>query len=107
MGECDEGGDVFSLVMKAENVSFRHAAEILLELNGAIPKSTTVKTPIGTNHPILVHPDDITDTELLNHVMDFYHHAFLNDPKAMQYLQKRHCLHPEAVKLFKIGYANP
>ena len=33
MGACDEGGDVFSLVMKAEDVSFRQAAEILLELS--------------------------------------------------------------------------
>ena len=61
----------------------------------------------GTEHPILVQPeDDLSDIELLNHVTGFYHRAFLNDPKAMQYLEKRCCLHPEAVKHFKIGYAN-
>ncbi|UCD78609.1 MAG: hypothetical protein JSW26_24905 [Desulfobacterales bacterium] len=31
MGACDQGGDVFSLVQKAEKVSFRRAADILLE----------------------------------------------------------------------------
>jgi DNA primase len=107
MGACDAGGDVFSLVMKAESVSFRQAAEILLEISGSIPASATVQTRSGTEHPILVKPeDDLSEPELLNHVTDFYHRAFLNDPKAMQYLEKRCCLHPEAVKRFKIGYAN-
>jgi DNA primase len=107
MGACDAGGDVFSLVMKAESVSFRQAAEILLEISGSIPASATVQTRSGAEHPILVKPeDDLSEPELLNHVTDFYHRAFLNDPKAMQYLEKRCCLHPEAVKRFKIGYAN-
>jgi len=39
-------------------------------------------------------------------VSDFYHQTFLNQPQAMQYLQKRKCFHPEAVKRFRIGYAN-
>lgn len=107
MGACDAGGDVFSLVMKAESVSFRRAAEILLELSGSIPASATVQTRRGTEHPILVKPeDDLSEPELLTHVTGFYHRAFLNDPKAMQYLESRCCLHPEAVKRFKIGYAN-
>ena len=107
MGVCDAGGDVFSLVMKAESVSFRRAAEILLEISGSIPASAIVQTRSGTEHPILVRPeDDLSDIELLTHVIGFYHRAFLNDPKAMQYLEKRCCLHPEAVKRFKIGYAN-
>lgn len=41
MGACDEGGDVFSLVQKAEKISFRRAAEILLEISGIIPVSCT------------------------------------------------------------------
>jgi DNA primase len=93
--------------MKAESVSFRQAAEILLELSGSIPAAATVTTRRGTEHPILVQPqDDLSDIELLTHVTSFYQRAFLSDPKAMQYLEKRCCLHPEAVKRFKIGYAN-
>jgi DNA primase len=107
MGACDEGGDVFNLVQKAENVSFRRAADILLEISGSMPKSQTIETHTGTRHQILVNPDDgLADTELKNHVVDFYHRAFLSDPKAMKYLEGRHCMHPEAARLFKIGYAN-
>jgi Toprim-like/DNA primase catalytic core, N-terminal domain len=39
-------------------------------------------------------------------VADFYARTFWNDPRAMTYLQKRKCFHPEAAKLFQIGYAN-
>ena len=107
MGACDEGGDVFNLVQKAENVSFRRAADILLEISGSMPKSQTIETHTGTRHQILVNPGDgLADTELKNHVVDFYHRAFLSDPKAMKYLEGRHCMHPEAARLFKIGYAN-
>jgi DNA primase catalytic core len=107
MGACDEGGDVFNLVQKAENVSFRRAADILLEISGSMPKSQVIKTHTGTKHQILVNPDNgLADTELKNHVVDFYHRAFLSDPKAMKYLEGRHCMHPEAARLFKIGYAN-
>ncbi len=107
MGACDEGGDVLSLVQKAENVSFRRAADILLEISGSMPKSQVIETHTGTKHQILVNPEDgLADTELKNHVVDFYHRAFLSDPKAMKYLEGRHCMHPEAVRLFKIGYAN-
>ena len=101
---ADEGGDVFSLVMKSENVSFRRAAEIMQELSGSIPPAPVITTPAGTTHPILVSPDDgLRDPELLTHVIDFYHRTFLNDPKAMKYLEKRHCFHSEAVKRFQSG----
>jgi DNA primase catalytic core len=107
MGACDVGGDVFSLVMKAENVSFRQAAEIVMELAGEIPASPVIKTKSGTKHQILVKPDErLKDTELFTHVIDFYHRTFMNDPKAMKYLESRHCMTPEAVKMFNIGYAN-
>ncbi len=72
-----------------------------------LPASQTIKTHTGTTHPILVNPDKgLADKDLMNHVIGFYHRAFLNDPKAMKYLESRHCMHPEAVKRFKIGYAN-
>jgi DNA primase catalytic core len=107
MGACDQGGDVFSLVQKAEKVSFRRAADILLEISGSMPKSQVIRTPAGTKHQILVNPDDgLADIDLMNHVTDFYHRAFMSDPKAMKYLESRHCMHPEAVRLFTIGYAN-
>jgi DNA primase len=39
-------------------------------------------------------------------VIDFYHQTFCDEVKAMRYLQSRRCFDPEAVKVFKIGYAN-
>ncbi len=101
------GGDTLQLVMKKEGVSFRHAVEILRRKTGETPAVAVLKTRQGTEHPVLVDPaTQMADHALLKHVADFYHQTFLNDPKAMKYLEQRKCFHPEAVKLFRIGYAN-
>ena len=101
------GGDTIQLVMKKEGVSFRHAVEILQRKTGATPAAPVLKTRLGTAHPVLVDPATaLADHALLKHVADFYHQTFLNDPKAMKYLEQRKCFHPEAVKLFRLGYAN-
>jgi DNA primase len=44
MGACDEGGNVFQLVMKAEKVTFSEAFKILSELSGGVPAAQTVTT---------------------------------------------------------------
>ena len=107
LGACGAGGDNLQLVMKKEGVSFRHAVEILQRKLGVVPDAAILKTHVGTQRAILVEPtDELTDDALLAHVVEFYHQTFCNDPKAMQYLQKRGCFHPEAVKVFKLGYAN-
>lgn len=101
------GGDTIQLVMKKEGVSFRHAVEILQRKTGATPAAAVLTTRQGTAHPVLIQPgDELADHALLKHVADFYHQTFLNDPKAMKYLEQRKCFHPEAVKLFRLGYAN-
>jgi DNA primase len=107
MGACNEGGNVFNLVMKAEKVSFRKAVQILLEMSGDIPQSATVATCKGKSHPILASPeDDLADAELLQRVADFYHRNFLSDTAVAKYLESRCCLHPEALSRFKIGFAD-
>jgi DNA primase catalytic core len=107
LGACGAGGDNLQLVMKKEGVSFRHAVEILQRKLGVVPDAAILKTHVGTQRAILVEPsDELTDAALLAYVVEFYHQTFCNDPKAMQYLQKRGCFHPEAVKTFKLGYAN-
>jgi hypothetical protein len=93
--------------MKKEGVSFRHAVEILRRKTGETPAAPVLKTRQGTEHPVLVDPaTQMADHALLKHVADFYHQTFLNDPKAMKYLEQRKCFHPEAVKFFRLGYAN-
>jgi DNA primase len=106
LGACQAGGDIITLMMKKEKLSFRHAVEKLQQKAGLAPV-ITAKTKLGKEHPVLVEPSTVlTDTEMLARVLDFYHQTFLNDPKAMRYLEQRKCFHPEAVKTFKLGYAN-
>jgi len=111
------GGDTIQLVMKKEGVSFRHAVEVLRRRLGIAPlggpASPTIKTRLGTTHPVLVPPPesgdedtDLADHVLLRHVCDFYHQTFCDEVKAMKYLQQRRCFNAEATKAFQIGYAN-
>jgi DNA primase catalytic core len=107
LGACGCGGDNIQLVMKKEGVSFRHAVEKLQQIAGSAPVTPAIKTRRGKEHAALVDPaQEVDDALLLAKVVDFYHQTFLNQSAAMQYLQRRKCFHPEAVKLFKIGYAN-
>lgn len=106
LGGCG-GGDNIQLVMRCEKISFRRAAEKLAARLGIAPEAAKITTRVGTAHEILHTPDDsLTDAQLMGIVSDFYHQTFLNQPQAMAYLQKRKCFHPEAVKRFRIGYAN-
>jgi len=101
------GGSVIDLVMRMEKIAFRRAVERLLEMEGKTPAVASVKTKSGKQYASLVGDgEELTDAQLLLRVADFYHQTFLNQPQAMQYLQKRGCFHPEAVKQFKLGYAN-
>jgi DNA primase catalytic core len=105
LGACGIGGDNIQLVMRQEKISFRHAVEKLQQMAGLAPAPAVLKTRRGTEHPVLAE-SSMADHALLRHVADFYHTTFLNQPQAMAYLQKRCCFHPEAVKAFRIGFAN-
>ena len=109
LGGCG-GGDNLQLVMRCEKVSFRRAAEKLLARLGIAPPAAAITTRQGHTRDILIVPsapgDGLTDAQLMGIVTDFYHATFCNQPAAMSYLQKRKCFHPEAVKKFKIGFAN-
>jgi DNA primase catalytic core len=106
LGGCG-GGSVIDLVMRVEKIAFRRAVERLLEMEGKTPLTGTVKTKSGKQYASLVGDgEEVTDAQLLSRVVDFYHQTFLNQPAAMQYLQKRGCFHPEVIKKFKLGYAN-
>jgi hypothetical protein len=105
---CNAGGANIQFVMKKDGISFRHAVEKLQQIGGSAPVTPAmIKTRSGTEHPALVDPAEVaSDHDLLARAVDYYHQKFLNRPEAMQYLQKRGVFHPEAVKLFKIGYAD-
>jgi DNA primase catalytic core len=101
------GGSVVDLVMRMEKIAFRRAVERLLEMEGKTPAVASVTTKSGKQYASLVGDgEELSDAQLLLRVVDFYHQTFMNQPAAMQYLQKRGCFHPEAAKQFKLGYAN-
>jgi DNA primase len=107
LGACGSGGDTIALVMKKEGVSFRHACEKLRARLGAAPPPAILTTRVGTAHDILCTPAEAAeDATLLATVAEFYHRTFCNEPAAMKYLQARACFHPEAVNVFRLGYAN-
>jgi hypothetical protein len=104
---CNAGGDNIQFVMKKDGVSFRHAVEKLQQIGGSAPVTPVIKTSRGHEHPVLVDPAEAaSDHDVLRKAVDYYHQKFLDRPEAMQYLQKRGVFHPQAVKLFRIGYAD-
>jgi DNA primase len=109
LGACQAGGTVIDWVIKAEGVSFRHAVELLqndyqplvASSAGAVPaKHSTVKKlamPIAA---------DAEDVKLLAQVIEYYHEALLASPEALDYLHRRGIGSEEAIKTFKLGFAN-
>jgi DNA primase catalytic core len=108
LGACQAGGTVIDWVMKSEGVSFRHAVELLQNdyqplaaSPGASPiKHSTVKKlamPIAA---------DAEDAKLLAQVIEYYHETLLESPEAIEYLKRRGIGSDDAIKTFKLGFAN-
>jgi DNA primase len=110
LGACQSGGSVIDWVMRAEGVSFRHAAELLLndsiplaacDAGGSLPPKRSSVRKLAA--PI---ERDAADARLLRQVVGYYHETLLGSPDALDYLQRRGIGSAEAVKTFKLGYAN-
>jgi DNA primase catalytic core len=110
LGACQVGGTVIDWVMRAEGVSFRHAVELLqgdaLPLaaassttTAAVKRSTVRKLPTALER-------DAEDAKLLAQVIELYHQTLLQSPEALDYLAKRGLSSSEAVRNFKLGFAN-
>jgi DNA primase len=108
LGACQAGGTVIDWVIKAEGVSFRHAVELLQNdyqplaaSSGAPPAkhSTVKKLPM----PIAA---DAEDAKLITQVIEYYHETLLESPEALGYLNRRGIGSEEAIKTFKLGFAN-
>jgi DNA primase len=108
LGACQAGGTVIDWIIKAEGVSFRHAVELLqndyqplVAAPGAPPaKHSTVK-----KLPMPIAPD-AEDAKLLTQVIDYYHETLLGSPEALDYLKRRGIGSEDAIKAFKLGFAN-
>jgi len=106
LGACGEGGTVVDWVMKTQGVSFRHAVEILRNgsaVSGApsapLKRSTVPRLPCPLSK-------DAEGSELIGQVVDYYHETLLSSPEAKAYLEKRGIWNEEAVRRFKLGFAN-
>lgn len=119
---CDIGGDVFSFVMKIENVDFREALEILADMAGvslpsakefrkdqplmaALPAAgTSASAPRGFVPEPIAKPVLYRALDWLSGV---YHRFFLEDAEAegaREYIRQRG-ISDEMVRRFRIGYS--
>lgn len=100
-----QGGSVIDFVMKHDGVSFRHAVMLLKEQNPqlfggqAVSKATVPKLEA----PVAFDADDQT---LFKQVLDYYQERLKENPAALDYLASRGIKSEEALKTFRIGYAD-
>lgn len=99
---CDIGGDVFSFVMKRENIDFREALQMLAERSGVVLTSRPApKTEAGNPN------DKPTLYRAIDWAARQYHHCLLNDPSAepaRRYIAARG-ITEQAIERFGIGFA--
>ena len=95
---CRTGGNVFSFVMKYENVSFLEAIKIVAQKIGYDLKIKDLSTNIDSKNKI--------DYEIYDYAMKYYLNNIntIDGTKAREYLQKRG-ITESVIKEFKLGYS--
>lgn len=99
-GQCNEGGDIFSYVMKKEGWDFSEALKFLAEKAGV-----ELKPPTPQEQAAAEEHDHLR--ALLEEAVTFYRHQLLNTPAgkaALEYLNQRGTK-DETVEVFGLGYA--
>jgi DNA primase catalytic core len=104
---CGAGGTVIDFIMRHDGLSFRHAVEILRSGQASALVATTSPTKHSTV-PRLPTPVayDADDPALLTQVIDYYHERLMQTPAALAYLEKRGIRSEEAIKTFRLGFAD-
>ncbi len=92
----DEGGDIFTFVMRIEGVSFPEALEILAKRAGVTLKPRGK----GERGPAKAPLYDIAELAL-----KYYHVSLSRNKQALAYLREQRGLSPKAIKAFQLGYA--
>jgi DNA primase catalytic core len=88
LGACNEGGDVYRFVMKADGVDFREAHA---RLGG------------GEAHAKPVGADDL---HWIERAAEHYHKRLLETRAAQDYLRSRGITAPETITSFRLGYCD-
>lgn len=102
---CGKGGDAIRFLQLHDGLSFRHAAELLLE--GKLKSVSNEKVLKKSTVPKLESPVsfDADDRELFAEVLDYYRKQLARTPSAMDYLLGRG-ISEEAIDVFRIGFAD-
>jgi DNA primase catalytic core len=105
-GACGVGGSPIDWVMKAEGISFRHAAELLrAEHPALLANSPVVKVGTVRKLPPPIERD-ANDAAVLEQIVSFYNDTLTQSPEALKYLEQRGLTHPEMIAHFRLGFAN-
>jgi len=98
---CGAGGDVIRFVELFDQVDFKEAVKRLSD-NGFKAAGQSKRKKPSIKQPGLT----AKQIKLLNRVIEFYHTAFCEDPRAKEYLIKRGITDNAVFSDFKIGFAN-
>ena len=99
-GQCSEGGDVFSYIMKRDGCDFQTAMEILAK------KAGVELTPYTRDDAPREEKKRLYD--LMNEAVDYFHNNLTQHPagkKALDFLTAKRGLKPETIETFRLGYA--
>ncbi|MFC2009935.1 DNA primase [Chloroflexota bacterium] len=98
-GSCNTGGDVFSFIMKKENVEFGEALRMLADRVGVVLPDFTKSEKTKEEQEVLF--------TILDTASQYYHNYLLNSSgaeKARQYVSRRG-FSPQTVADFQLGYS--
>lgn len=99
-GGCATGGDIFSFVMKKENVDFGEALRILAERAGVQLVASFQKTEVEKEEVVKLRQINLLAGQ-------FFHNALINTAEAKpvrQYLEKRG-VSVKSAEAFQLGYS--
>ena len=99
---CGAAGNVIQFVQQFDNVSFRHAFELLA---GGIETTEYRRTASPAKLPCPVN-DTAGDTDALKQVIGYYQERFTHHPDGMDYLEKRGLGCPEIIERFGVGFSD-
>ncbi|HSX01926.1 MAG TPA: DNA primase [Candidatus Saccharimonadia bacterium] len=95
---CQEGGDIFSFVMKMEGIDFREALEKLARQAGV-----ELKARRGEDGEAKRRRARLLEAHEL--AAQYFQATLVRNPKALDYVVKKRRLNKTTVKEFQIGYA--
>ncbi|MBQ6518020.1 MAG: DNA primase [Anaerolineaceae bacterium] len=99
-GQCSEGGDAFSYVMKRDGCDFQTALELLAK------KAGVELTPYTRDDK--PHEEKKRLYDLMNEAVEYFHNNLTQHPAgkgAMEFLTAKRGLKPETIEKFRLGYA--